>query len=122
MNTKSYMINSQKAISETLEGETIIINLETGTYYSMNPAGTALWNAIAAGRAIPTNDPVISNFLSILETDGLISEAETTGDSADASEFANPHIETYTDMQEMLLADPIHDVDQAGWPNMKKED
>ncbi len=71
MSQKTYTINTQKAISETLDGETIIINLETGCYYSMNPSGTTIWDAIIAGKAIPTDDPVIMNFLKILVGDGL---------------------------------------------------
>lgn len=120
---KTYTINTSKAISETLDGETIIINLETGSYYSMNPAGTALWSAIASGKTIPTDNPIIANFLTMLATDGLITETEAQNNElADTTVFANPNIEKYTDMQEMLLADPIHDVETAGWPNLKKED
>ena len=33
---KTYSINASRAISENLDGETIIINLETGSYYSLN--------------------------------------------------------------------------------------
>lgn len=121
--TKTYAINTAKALSETLDGETIIINLEAGTYYSMNPAGTALWNAIQSGKAIPIDNPITVNFLNLLETDGLINTSDETGQGvADATLFVNPGLEKYTDMQEMLLADPIHDVETAGWPNLKKED
>jgi hypothetical protein len=28
-------------------------------------------------------------------------------------------LERYTDMQELLLLDPIHDVDESGWPHRK---
>src|SRR5690349_12942028 len=42
----AYAINESKAISETLEGETIIVNLENGTYYSVNETGSILWNLI----------------------------------------------------------------------------
>jgi hypothetical protein len=30
--------------------------------------------------------------------------------------FAPPTLEQYTDMQELLLLDPIHEVDEQGWP------
>jgi hypothetical protein len=36
-----------------------------------------------------------------------------------ASVFAPPALEKYTDMQELLQVDPIHDVDdEQGWPKM----
>lgn len=31
-------------------------------------------------------------------------------------EYAAPTIENYTDMQDLLMLDPIHEVDVAGWP------
>ncbi len=30
--------------------------------------------------------------------------------------FAPPRLQRYTDMQDLLLLDPIHDVDEVGWP------
>src|SRR5262249_36274696 len=30
--------------------------------------------------------------------------------------YVAPQLSTYTDMQELLLLDPIHEVDEAGWP------
>ncbi|HEY9704008.1 MAG TPA: PqqD family protein, partial [Allocoleopsis sp.] len=33
--------------------------------------------------------------------------------------FAQPLLEKYTDMQDLLLLDPIHEVDEIGWPNPK---
>jgi hypothetical protein len=35
------------------------------------------------------------------------------------SAFVAPTLNTYTDLQDFLLADPLHDVDeQAGWPHV----
>jgi hypothetical protein len=121
--SKKYFINSHKAISETIDGETIIINLETGSYYSMNPAGTALWNAIVKAASIPVGEPAIAGFMQNLLDEGLVLESDSSSDEIveDVSMFLDPRIEKYEDMQEMLLADPIHDVETAGWPNLKKE-
>ena len=33
--------------------------------------------------------------------------------------FASPVLEIFSDMQEILLLDPVHDVDKAGWPVSK---
>jgi hypothetical protein len=30
--------------------------------------------------------------------------------------FEAPRLTAYTDMQDLLLADPIHDYDETGWP------
>ena len=34
-----------------------------------------------------------------------------------ASADVEPQLSSYTDMQELLLLDPIHEVDESGWPN-----
>jgi hypothetical protein len=35
--------------------------------------------------------------------------------------FEPPTLAVYTDMQELLLLDPIHDVDETGWPQRQDE-
>ncbi len=119
--TKTYRIDRNKAISETLDGETIIINLETGTYYSMNEAGTAVWDAIGKELPINVTESFVTDFLVFLERENLIANLSESESELSACFTANekPVIEKYSDMQEMLLADPIHDVDTAGWPKMK---
>ncbi len=144
---KTYKINDLRAISETLEGETIIINLETGNYYSMNKTGTVVWNQIGLQRPLSeivntlftqynaAPDVIEKSLLTIielLEKDDLI-VATDAGKGSEASvglaeaqpknpkeKFVAPSIEKYQDMQEMLLADPIHDVDEMGWPKLKQ--
>ena len=74
--TKTYKVNTGKIISETLDGETIIINLETGCYYSMNPAGSQVWNAIIQGVSLDTSLPTINTFLEQLIEENLIIEAQ----------------------------------------------
>jgi hypothetical protein len=127
MSAKTYTINTTKAVGEVLDGEAIIINLETGSYYSMNPSGSSIWEALSANSSIDTSLPETKHFLSFLVSEGIIAEAtpsegstheETTNNTPIFVPQEKPTIEKYTDMQEMLLADPIHDVDTAGWPNM----
>lgn len=142
MTLKIYQLNSQKAVSETVDSESIVINLETGNYYSLNPTGSVLWNLaiekqslenIVAycttryGLADNTSAKRIETFLESLVDEGLLlkSDQPTTepmpiADSL-AEEFTTPAFEKYEDMQEMLLADPIHDVDERGWPMLKKD-
>ncbi len=137
-NKMTYKTNDAKAISELLDGETIIINLENGNYYSMNETGSTLWQLLQDGAGIDgltaalvagyeVSDDVAAKdlraFLDVLQADELIvaETAETTPQAAPAQAterkpFEAPAIQKYEDMQEMLLADPIHDVDEQGWP------
>ena len=36
-----------------------------------------------------------------------------------AKNFTPPKVNKYSDMQDLLLLDPIHDVDEKGWPESK---
>ena len=36
--------------------------------------------------------------------------------AAELPNFERPKLGKYTDMQDLLLADPIHEVDEQGWP------
>lgn len=138
---QTYAVNESKAISETLEGETIIINIENGNYYSINVTGSVLWDLIKARQGF---DQILGYFvgryegepqvieqglrelITVLKTDNLIIETVETGEMMPAwtlvkEPFIVPAVERYEDMQEMLLADPIHDVDDAGWPILKQQ-
>jgi coenzyme PQQ synthesis protein D (PqqD) len=42
--------------------------------------------------------------------------ANGNGNGNGKAEFKLPVLQKYTDMQELLLLDPIHDVDDTGWP------
>lgn len=139
-----YGINESRAISETLDGETIIINLQSGNYYSMNAAASEIWAMLAERRSASdiarafslryeadagAIEESVAAMLALLEKDGLIIPADGAAaaplpERADMSKaaFVPPVIERFEDLQEMLLADPIHDVEPQGWPHIKKEE
>ena len=137
----TYGINAANAISETLDGETIVINLKSGNYYSLNETGSTVWDAIALKQEVDhiidllearyaadraTIQDAVTTFLKNLEGNELIEES-SPGDAtpieahASKKDFVAPTFEMYEDMREMLLADPIHDVAEVGWPNLKEE-
>jgi hypothetical protein len=37
---------TKEQVSRVLDNETIILNLNTSVYYTLNPSGTAVWNLI----------------------------------------------------------------------------
>src|SRR5918911_43544 len=47
--TMRFRVNSPNVIYETIEGEVILIDLKTGTYYSLRDAGAAVWQALEGG-------------------------------------------------------------------------
>lgn len=126
-------------IHETIQGETIIIDLATGTYYSLLGSGPAIWEELTAGvtaagiveRAVDRfeGDPAeigraVEGFIRELEEQQLIATTEAGSlngagavPAAEPIPFVAPKLETYTDMQDIILLDPVHKVDGRGWPH-----
>lgn len=145
-----FRINEPAVVHEHIDGETIILNLDTGNYYSLVEVGAAIWDYLVKGVSIEeifsmvranyrgVGDEVetsIKMFLEQLRQEGLIistagrSDAMNTGDrrpaefsTGDAPTFSLPVLNKYTDLQDLLLLDPIHEVDAAGWPSTKTHD
>jgi hypothetical protein len=133
--------NRSHVVHETIAGETILIHLGTGTYYSVDGAGSEAWEFLAAGatresllaagrdRYVGDADEIEAGLSSLVEAllrEELLVEAEEAeaGESraslpAGQLPFAVPVLHVYTDMQEFMLVDPIHEVDDAaGWPHV----
>src|ERR1700691_5728472 len=47
-----YAINSPPVVHESFVDEAVIVNLNSGAYYSLDKCGLAIWNLIAAGASI----------------------------------------------------------------------
>jgi hypothetical protein len=142
-------INSPQVISDTIDGEVVIVNLDKGYYYSLDDTGADVWRLIQEGRSVDqlvpdvmrryAGDPAdieaaIARFVSELEEEeivrpsGVVAVAGTDGSGSQPSDwptdrpaFRAPVLKKYADMQEMLALDPIHEVDETGWPNRKAD-
>jgi len=127
-------------MSETIDGETIIIHLGTGSYYSLQQAGAAIWSAIERSAdegqileellsrydASPVEgESAAKALLAELQSESLViqtangssyvPQADATTEQRKA--FVLPKLEKHTDMQDIILLDPVHEVDDRGWPN-----
>src|SRR5262249_54452664 len=49
---KRFMIKLPNVTHETIDGETVILNLDSGSYYSIDNAGAMIWGLIDAGASI----------------------------------------------------------------------
>jgi len=142
-------INTPKVTSQIIDGEAIIINLESGNYYNLNPTGTDIWDCIEKGVSVSQIAEAVAQRYAGDQTDiensvsQLISELEKEelividGNEEAASrpnvtipssaskqagqQFEAPVLQKYTDMQDLLLLDPIHEVDELGWPRAKDD-
>jgi hypothetical protein len=125
-----YRINSPQIVHQIFDAEVVIVNLETGNYYSLRGSGVELWRRVTDGASFPSPDttpPVdhqaeVTSFLEQLEREKLIVPDNTAEKpflkSAvwSSADWLPPTIEKFTDMRDMLLTDPIHELDEGGWP------
>ena len=132
----TYALNEEKMFADITDGIAIIINSDTGVYYGMNPLGTAVFEKLIQGadsknilsalkslaNAPEDVDAKLEKFIADLSVKGLIKPAE--GSSSEVS--FNTDISTennfemtlneYSDAQELLMADPIHEIkEETGW-------
>ena len=141
-------INTPQVTSQIIDGEAIIINLESGNYYNLNSTGTDIWDGLEKGMSVchiaeavaqryggdqTDIENSVSQLITELEEEELIvidgrEEAArnpniATSPSASSKpvgqKFEAPVLQKYTDMQDLLLLDPIHEVDELGWPRAK---
>lgn len=140
-----FRINAPKVIYETIDGEAVIINLDTGCYYSLDKVGADIWGFIEKGVSVeeikedlvhrydgsPTDiESAITRLIANLESENLILPISAKasgienpselpldiGPVIEKIQFEAPTLQKYTDMQDLLLLDPIHEVDETGWP------
>ena len=131
-----YRINEPDVTAESFDGEVIVINLANGRYHSLRGSGTWLWHALASGlgrqeaiERLQASGPVpvdaekqVSEFIDQVLAEELLVEAAERADRGAAGlapppVYEVPSIETFTDMESLLLIDPIHEVDVRGWPH-----
>lgn len=141
-----FKINQPHVVAEQFDDEVIAINLETGSYYSMDKSAATVWSLLSAGATLPEiiaevsacyqGEPTlmaqaIQQFVDDLQRAQLI-VAHTDGSRTELAKpltstllpfekirFDPPLLSEYNDMQDLLLLDPIHEVDSQGWPQKK---
>jgi hypothetical protein len=138
-----YRIKRPSVVSETIDGEVLVLRLVPGYYYSLDGSAALIWEGVEQGRPLEAiqsrlaaayeGDPVemaqaVAAFLASLVEEELIEASpeppDVGADPAPASpdgggarpRFAAPVLNRYTDMQDLLVLDPIHDVSEMGWP------
>jgi hypothetical protein len=140
----AYAAAHSEIAHERVEDEVIVINLRTGAYFSLVGSAADAWDllhigvpldavadavarryGVAAAAARADLDPFVA---SLVEED-LLAATELPSDEAPADDgsaspsrtYHPPMLEKYDDMEELLLLDPIHEVDESGWPVVAAE-
>jgi hypothetical protein len=143
----TYRIRHLDVIHQDFEEEVVVIDLASGTYFSLSGVAGRIWHWLAEGTAgvssltgrvtatyaVDASSAAtdVETFLLGLEEHGLVvKESPPTpagGDEPFPSDvdavvprqpYAAPQLRAYSDLQSLFLLDPVHDVDPAaGWPH-----
>jgi len=130
-------------IADDFDGEVVVLNIASGIYFSLRDLAGAVWRDLASGH-LPSDlvaeigavDAQLRSrtreFIAQIEQHGLMrpreiggTHPEGTAESVALARSGNRRLllETYEDMKDLILADPIHDADeQVGWPAMQPRD
>lgn len=57
---------NESVVSADLDGETVLLNVETGVYFGLDPVGTEIWKVLETGA---TEEDVVSRLGEIFDVD-----------------------------------------------------
>lgn len=127
-----YILNPRLA-ADIFDNEYVIANLDNGLYYSVQGAAVSLLQALPflqPQQAISTlaqlhtqPDAATEELTQVwaqLLNDEIVKKAQENAFPLNetwqpATEYTSPKFNRYADMQDLLMLDPIHDVDEEGW-------
>lgn len=128
---------------ERLDGETVVINFETGQYFSfLNSSADVLWliehggdrgtwmpQLASAFPNLPDVDVVeeqLGAFLDQLLEVNIVEREDTEPQpfrelphDYERAEWTAPKVKAHQDLVELLAIDPIHDTGEDGWPQSR---
>lgn len=129
-------------VFEESDREVVVVDLVSGVYYFLTGSGAYVWLALQSGLtasdcsatiaaehpAAGNVEPGVIDFVNDLLERGLLQVAdgpiERSTPLPSVTDFipgtySAPSLESFADLQDILLLDPVHDVDPAGWPQGK---
>ena len=135
-----YRLSSSPNVSARSFGDEVVAaHFVNGVYYSLLGSAAQIWDGLMAGVAVETIiarlSPLsnadaaafaaaASRLVEALVAEQLIEpapDAEATAwqpvPGADGP-YGVPALERFTDMEDLLQLDPVHDVEEMGWPHV----
>lgn len=132
-------VNEPDVVFQVFADEIVVVNLVVGKYYSLDGMAAFILSTVVAGlgpeeivssissrfgEPADVVSPDVLSFLDSLTKEGIIVDSPqpvvtNAPPSFAPAEYRKPVLNTYDEMQDLLLMDPVHDVDELGWPNKK---
>lgn len=138
-----YRLNEEKMFYDIADGQAVVINFVTGMYYGTTMLGSVVLDRLVRGNApekisaavkalpgCPDNfDAELDRFMTKLQEAEILIPGDTVpgGDEPiednAAAEGFELTLDEFAEVQDLILADPIHDVDvEQGWPIFREEE
>ena len=138
----TYLLNSTNVVCDTIDGEVLAIRSDNGAYYSMRGPSATAWVAIVSGASLDDAAPAaaahhgadadtvradLGAFADLLAGELLVVSSPSNDTAIDLPAdtlglpWEPPVFEKYSDMEDLLLFDPIHEVNVTGWPSVKTD-
>ena len=143
MNRARYTLNEPAVASQLIDGETILIHFDQGRYYSAAGLGSELLQLLLEHQSPERLVELLTGQFSIERTaaaesvaryvDILLRESLIVPDARSTqahngsdfrfatSVFEQPVLEMHSELEDLLRLDPLHDVDDTGWPSVAAE-
>jgi hypothetical protein len=135
-----YRISPSSNVSARSFGDEVIAaNFVRGVYYSLLGPAAQIWEGLVAGvpldrvvaevSALSDAEPGVfaaaaNSLVEALLAEGLLVEGPPDEEKAwqvipgSDGRYSLPALERFTDMEDLLLLDPVHDVEEMGWPHV----
>lgn len=135
MQSASYTIAGPHITYEAFDDEFVVLDLNTGKYFSLAGLAAWVWHAVvvagcdpvALSASLAQKPEAQAAFAScfaalheadLLRLDSRPAAAGTAWPGAIAAVPAEFRFEAFDDLAALLVADPVHDVEStAGWPH-----
>ena len=137
-----YQLNEEKMFFDMADGQAVVINFVSGMYYGTTALGSVILERLVKGcapreiagavKALPgcpeDFDAQLKAFITQLRDKEILLDCEThpgggaeIGDTALTDGFGLA-LDEFSEVQDLILADPVHDVDvEQGWPIFKED-
>src|SRR5690606_19576651 len=131
--TRTFSIASADIAAEEFDGEYVVLNVASGHYFSLADGAALVWRALTDGHSVDAvvgqlapddavRDTIEALVASFTEHDLLAPaerEAPVNALQAVATAEMTFELAVFDDLADLLIADPVHDVDEeAGWPHL----
>lgn len=140
-----FAVRDPQVIHRIIDDEVVMIDLETGNYFTFRGSATTMWACIEAGMSSRETlehlqesfegDPsvmeqgirwLLDQLLEenlIVPTDEPRTRSVSLASEGELQGYSDPAFEKYDDMADLILLDPVHEIDQEkGWPKKAPEE